>query len=116
MKRLQGKIAVITGAGGTGNGRASALSFNEEGAIIVAVDRAKDANAGVEITDKINALGGTATSKTLNLLDDQSVKAVLQATVAEFGRLDILFNVAIPGRAPPPELSGMPQWEWTYKG
>lgn len=113
--RLEGKIAVVTGAGGTGIGRASALRFAEEGAIVVCADREKDAESGREITANINQSGGTAVAKTLDLLDHTTVRDVLQDTVTEFGRIDTLFNVAIPGRAPPAD-SGIPKWEWTYKG
>lgn len=113
--RLQGKVAVVTGAGGTGIGRAAALRFSQEGAIVVCADRSKDAESGREMAEAINQSGGRAVAKTLDLLDHVTVREVLEDTVAEFSRIDVLFNVAIPGRAPP-EDSVIPKWEWTFKG
>lgn len=113
--RLKDKVAVVTGAGGTGIGRASAQRFAEEGAIVVCVDREKDAESGREMAATINQSGGSAVAKTFDLLDHTTVKAALENAVSEFGRIDALLNVAIPGRAPPAD-SQIPKWEWTYKG
>ncbi len=113
--QLEGKIAIVTGAGGTGLGRASAMRFSDEGATVICVDRTKEGAQGQEMADAINAAGGTARAKPVELLEPETIRAALMEVVDEFGRIDVLFNIAIPGRAPPPD-SGIPKWEWTYKG
>ncbi|QZH63210.1 SDR family oxidoreductase [Mycolicibacterium farcinogenes] len=91
---LDGKIAVVTGSG-SGVGRASALRFAEEGARVVAadinLDRAK------ESVREIEGIGGTAFAVGADVSDENDVRAMVDAAVEQFGRLDILFNnVGIP--------------------
>lgn len=90
--RLEGKIAVVTGAS-SGMGRAISLLFSKEGASVVAVARRKErleelvAQAEKEGGGKIIALPGDVTSK-------HDMENMLQVAVEEFGRLDILVNCA----------------------
>ena len=91
---LDGKSAIVTGAG-SGVGRASALRFAEEGALVVAadidLDRAKDTVRQVESANCTAIALGTDVS------DEQQVQAMIGAAVDQYGRLDILFNnVGIP--------------------
>ena len=95
MKRLDGKVCVITGAG-SGIGRASALRFAQEGAAVLAVGRSPDN------TEETAALVRAAGGRALGLVADASAEADVQAIVAhclaEFGRLDVFFaNVGTPG-------------------
>lgn len=92
--RLAGKNAVITGAG-SGVGRASALRFAEEGARVLCVDL--DADAAKETVRQIEAAGGTAIARAADVSVEDDVAGALDAAIAEFGSLDILYNnVGIP--------------------
>jgi NAD(P)-dependent dehydrogenase (short-subunit alcohol dehydrogenase family) len=88
---LDGKAALITGAGG-GIGRATALAFAREGARVAAADLA--AEAAQETVALINAKGGQALALSGEVASDAGVKAMVAAAVAAFGRLDCAFNNA----------------------
>ncbi|HZP30152.1 MAG TPA: glucose 1-dehydrogenase [Acidimicrobiia bacterium] len=87
MGLLDGKVAVITGAG-SGMGRASTLLFAREGARVVAADvsGAEQATAA-EAGDAVIACHADVTS-------ESDVAAMIERAVSEFGRLDVLCNVA----------------------
>ena len=92
--RLEGKNAVITGAG-NGVGRASALRFAEEGARVVCADL--DGGRAKETVTMIEEAGGTAFPVTADVSAESDVVAMLDAAVEKFGPLDILYNnVGIP--------------------
>jgi len=91
MGRLDGKIAVITGAG-AGMGRAAALLFAAEGAALVLADI--DATAGNETVDAVRGAGGTALFHATDVAQEQQVEALVQAAVREHGRLDVIYNNA----------------------
>jgi NAD(P)-dependent dehydrogenase (short-subunit alcohol dehydrogenase family) len=86
---LEGKSAVITGAG-SGVGRASALRFAEEGARVVVADIELD--RAKETVRLIEAGGGTAIADRCDVAEDEQVGSTLAAAASQFGRLDILFN------------------------
>jgi len=92
--RLQGKIAIVTGAGcvgpGWGNGRATAVRFAEEGAKIFAVDLKPDSM--VETVERVKAAGGEIVTHQCNVTDNASVAAMVKACLDCFGRIDILVN------------------------
>jgi NAD(P)-dependent dehydrogenase (short-subunit alcohol dehydrogenase family) len=92
--RLDGKVALITGAGsvgiGWGNGRAAATIFAQEGAMVFGVD--KDAGAMAETAQRIAETGGRFTPGTADVTDAASVAAMVQSCMNEFGRIDILVN------------------------
>jgi NAD(P)-dependent dehydrogenase (short-subunit alcohol dehydrogenase family) len=88
---LDGKSALITGAGG-GIGRAAALAFAREGARLAVADLA--AEAAAETVAQINALGGQAIILLGDVTRDADVKAMIDDTLAAFGRLDCAFNNA----------------------
>src|SRR6476620_3280027 len=89
---LEGKSAVITGAG-SGVGRASALRFAEEGAKVVVADLQPD--WAKETVRQVEAAGGVAVAGDVS--QDGQVAAMIASAVEHFGRLDILFNnVGIP--------------------
>lgn len=89
--RLDGKVAVITGTA-SGIGRASALRFAEEGAVIVGADVAQDGNAAT--ADLVREAGGKMLSTTVDVTSASSVEALFGLAEAEFGRVDIIFNNA----------------------
>jgi len=91
---LEDKVVIITGSG-SGVGRASALRFAEEGARVVCADLNGD---GIKDTvSQIEAAGGTAVASVCDVSSDADVAATVAFAVAQFGRLDIMFNnVGIP--------------------
>jgi NAD(P)-dependent dehydrogenase (short-subunit alcohol dehydrogenase family) len=92
--RLEGKRAIITGAG-SGVGRASALRFAEEGARVLCADL--DGGSAKETVRLIEAAGGTAVDATTDVAKEDDVIAMIGAAVDAFGGLDVLFNnVGIP--------------------
>lgn len=89
--RLEGKVALVTGAA-SGIGRASATLFADEGASVVVADRNL---AGAEtIAEELGASGRAAIAVELDVTDGASCEASVQATLDEFGRIDILVNSA----------------------
>ncbi|MGD9797903.1 MAG: SDR family NAD(P)-dependent oxidoreductase [Acidimicrobiia bacterium] len=97
--QLQGKVAIVTGAG-SGIGRASANRFASEGAAVVVADVRGKRAAGT--ADEIVAAGGRAVASETDISDPAQVEAMVALAVAEFGRLDVLFNnagVSRPGTA-----------------
>ena len=97
--RLDGKIALITGAG-SGIGRASALTFAREGAKVAVAD--KQVDGGQETVRMVEAAGGTASFIEVDVSDATSVKAMVNATVETYGRIDCAYNNAgIEGQVAP---------------
>ena len=93
--RLEGKIAIIVGAGqspgeGIGNGRATALRFAREGARILAVDR--DLASAEETAAMVTAEGGQCVSFEADVTRDQTLAAAVAAAYERWGRIDILHN------------------------
>jgi NAD(P)-dependent dehydrogenase (short-subunit alcohol dehydrogenase family) len=106
--RLDGKTALITGAGsvgpGWGNGRSEAVIFAREGARLLLVDREPEALAVT--TDLIRSEGGTAEAFDGDATDSGVIQAAIARCGAAYGRLDILVN-NVGGSRPggPVELS-----------
>lgn len=104
---MDGRVAVITG-GGTGIGRASALLLAERGADIVLAGRRLEpleSTAG-----EIEGLGRRARAVSTDVTDADQCRALIDTTVAEFGRLDVLMNNAGGG-----ETKSLMKWtddEW----
>jgi 3-oxoacyl-[acyl-carrier protein] reductase len=89
--RLDGRVAIITGSG-RGIGHATALRLAEEGAAIVVNDL--DPEPAQETAAEIEKNGGRAISVSANITEMDEAKKVVDATVAEYGKLDILINNA----------------------
>ena len=93
--RLQGKIAVVVGAGQTpgetvGNGRAMALLFAREGASLLCVDRV--AERAEETAAMVVEEGGTAASLAADIARSGEAARIVEEARARFGRIDILIN------------------------
>jgi len=103
--RLEGKVAVITGAG-SGIGLATARRFTAEGARVVCADL--DAESGAKAAAEV---GGKFVQ--VEVTDEEQVRALFQSTVDEFGGLHIAFNNA--GISPPDDDSilttGIDAWD-----
>lgn len=91
MARLEGKVALVTGAG-RGIGRGTALALSEEGAAVVAVD--VDETTVKETASLIEAAGGRALALGLDIGTRKSCEAAVAHGVEAFGALDILVNNA----------------------
>ena len=89
--KLQGQVAVITGAG-SGIGRASALAFAEEGARVLVADL--NAASAAETVEQVRAAGAEAEPSTVDVTNAGQVEAMVQRAVDRFGRIDVLFNNA----------------------
>ena len=116
MGALEGRVAVITGAG-RGIGREHALLFAKEGAKVVVNDLGGD-NAGQgadsgparDVVEEITAAGGTAVASTENVATWSGAESVVLQAIAEFGRLDILVNNA--GILRDSFIAGMEESHW----
>jgi NAD(P)-dependent dehydrogenase (short-subunit alcohol dehydrogenase family) len=87
MGRLDGKVCVITGAGG-GMGRDAAIFFSEEGAQVCAAD------VNLAAAEETAATARDAFAHQVDVADEASVKAMMEATVARYGGIDVLYNNA----------------------
>lgn len=96
MGRLDGKVAVITGAA-SGMGRATAVRFAGEGAAVVIADLNEDGGAAAVRECKEN--GGRAVFQKTDITSEEAIKAMIDRAVKEFGRLDITYNNAGLGGA-----------------
>ena len=93
--RLENRIAIVVGAGqspgeGTGNGRATALTFAREGSKVLCVDRNLDSAA--ETAAMIAGENGTAAAFRADVTRDEDLKAMVADAMARWGRIDILHN------------------------
>src|SRR4051794_3184761 len=100
MGALDGRIAVMTGAG-RGIGREHALLFAREGAKVVVNDlggsadgAGTDAGPAQQVVDEIRALGGEAVANTDNCADWEGGQRLVQTAIDTFGGLDVLVNNA----------------------
>jgi NAD(P)-dependent dehydrogenase (short-subunit alcohol dehydrogenase family) len=90
--RLAGKVCVITGTGGS-MGRATALTFAREGASVVGCDVAVEPAEGT--AEMVRAAGGEMVSlQPCRLSDPADCAKLVELAVREFGRIDVLFNLA----------------------
>jgi 3-oxoacyl-[acyl-carrier protein] reductase len=91
MKRLQDKVAIVTGSS-SGIGKAIALRFGAEGAKVVVT--ARRMNLCEQTASQITKQGGVAWAVQTDVADERQVERLIEETVKRFGRLDILVNNA----------------------
>ena len=94
MAKLEDKVAIVVGAGtvqgGMGNGKAAAIALAREGASVAAVDI--DMSAAEETAGIIRDSGGRAIALKADATKEKQAQQVVESTVAELGKVDILFN------------------------
>lgn len=124
MGRVQGKVAVITGAA-RGQGRSHALRLAEEGADIIAIDVCADIETipykGAtpedlqETVDLIEKVGRRVSSHQVDVRDGDALAAAISDGVTEFGRLDIVSaNAGVMGYGPADNTSDE-VWDVSYE-
>lgn len=91
MGKLDGKVAFLTGAG-AGIAKATAKAYVKEGAQVAIIELNREAGQAAE--REIREAGGAALFVETDVTQDDSVKRAVDATVAKFGRLDVIFNCA----------------------
>ena len=101
---LEGKTAVITGAG-SGVGRAAALIFARHGAKLVVAD--VNAAAVEDTAAQVQAAGGDAVAQVCDVSQADQVTALVAAAAAKFGRLDVMYNNAGITNLPKPGDTGV---------
>ncbi len=100
MKLLEGKVVIVTGAGG-GIGRDFALAMAAEGAKVVVNDlgssvsgEGKDAGPAQKVVDEIKAKGGAAVASTDSVADWEAANRIVKTALDAFGRVDCVVNNA----------------------
>ena len=106
--RLAGKAVLVSGAGsvgpGWGNGRAVAVRFAQEGALVMGLDREPERMR--ETADMVAAVGGQFHALACDVTDSASVATAVQACVQTLGRIDVLVNnVGGSAKGGPVEMS-----------
>lgn len=85
-----GQVAIVTGAAG-GIGRATALRLAGRGAAVIVADRREEV---AETASAVEAAGGTALHRIVDVTDDEQVRGLVGAALERFGRLDVMVNNA----------------------
>ena len=94
MGRVEGKIALVTGAGKVGGiGATTAELLAREGAAVAVADL--DGAGAREVAERIIAAGGDALALEIDLADPEAVQRMVAETVTELGGLDVLHNNAV---------------------
>ncbi len=92
MKRLNGKVAIVTGSN-RGIGKGIAIAFAKEGCKVV-VNNYKEDNDGKEVVNEIKGLGSDAIFVKADVSKEKDMKNLVKKTVEKFGKLDIMVNNA----------------------
>jgi NAD(P)-dependent dehydrogenase (short-subunit alcohol dehydrogenase family) len=104
---VAGRVAIVTG-GASGLGRASALLLSAKGAKLVVADR--DADNARKVKEEIGVNGGAAIAVAIDVGDSADVSGLVETTLKEYGRVDILLHAA--GICPRKPLLEMSDDDW----
>ena len=107
--RLRGKVALITG-GGSGIGEASAKLFADEGATVAIAEL--NAEGAERVAGEIREAGGSAMVTAVDVTDNDSCAAAVDAVVDEFGRVDVLVNSAGVGARRASDMTYEERWQF----
>lgn len=112
MRELEGRVAVVFGAGSAGrglsNGEAAALAYADAGAVVAAVDR--DAGEAARVAAAITGAGGTALAVTADVTDEGDVARAVTRIVDTLGVPHVLHNNV--GAVVPGEVTGIDLADW----
>jgi NAD(P)-dependent dehydrogenase (short-subunit alcohol dehydrogenase family) len=106
---IEEKVALVTGAGASGTGRAIARTLGEKGAAVAVNDL--DEEGGAETVRLIEEAGGKAAFVRADITREDEIRAAIEFTVATFGGLDVLVNNA--GGTPRPHFPDAPVEHWS---
>jgi NAD(P)-dependent dehydrogenase (short-subunit alcohol dehydrogenase family) len=106
---IRGKVALITGAGANGTGRALARALGGRGALVAVNDI--DESGGAETVRLVEAAGGKAAFVRADMTQEEEIQAAIAFAVSTFGGLDILVNNA--GGTPRPHFPDAPVEHWS---
>lgn len=111
--RLEGKVALITGTA-SGMGRAAAVRFAQEGALVIGCDLSEDGNR--ETVELVAETGAKMTGMApVDLGDPEAARTWVEESAAVHGRIDVVFNNASSPRfAPLPDLS-VEDWRYAMR-
>jgi NADP-dependent 3-hydroxy acid dehydrogenase YdfG len=112
MKRLEGQVAIVTGAS-KGIGRAIALALHSEGASVVLAARGKDDLES--LAKEIHAQGGRSLAIKIDLTNDDHIWTLVEQTTKMFGRIDVLVNNAGMGVFKPFAEMGTAEFDEMWK-
>jgi 3-oxoacyl-[acyl-carrier protein] reductase len=112
MKRLEGQVAIVTGAS-RGIGRAISMALHREGASVVLAARGNDELES--LATEIRAHGGKAIPLKVDLTNDDEVRMLVDETVQTYGRIDIVVNNAGRGVFKPFAEMGIADFDEMWK-
>jgi NAD(P)-dependent dehydrogenase (short-subunit alcohol dehydrogenase family) len=105
MEQLDGRVAIVTGAG-SGIGRATALALARAGASLVLVGRGE-----ARLADVARDIGGDSLVLAQDIAEPQAFETIRDATLARFGRIDIVMNNAAAISTALPEDMPIAEWQ-----
>jgi meso-butanediol dehydrogenase/(S,S)-butanediol dehydrogenase/diacetyl reductase len=113
MQRFSGKVVLITGTG-SGLGRAAALRFAQEGALVAGADT--DAVSNSETARLVAESGGRIfTGKAVDLTDESATQDWIESAVADLGGIDVLYANAGATKFNPITSTSLDEWTWVLK-
>jgi NAD(P)-dependent dehydrogenase (short-subunit alcohol dehydrogenase family) len=107
LRRLEGKVAIVTGSGG-GIGEATAKLFAQEGAKVVVVDINEE--GGKRVEKEIRQGGGEAVFIRSDVASEENWQSLMKATIEKYGKLNILVNNAGISQIAGVEIATLEDW------